>query len=71
MDKKHKSKKVLAEDLSMSVSTLYRLMKAAGIQYAGKLLSPSEQAYIAQRLDEYKFSQTFGQPDGNSNDSPG
>lgn len=70
MDNKHTSKEELAQDLNMSVSTLYRLIKAAGIPYNGKLLSPSERAYIVQRLDEHKFSKTFGRPDENGNNSP-
>ena len=65
MNNKHKSKQEFANELNMSVKTLYRLMKKLGIPFSGSLLSPSECKYIANRLDEHKFSQTLGRPGEN------
>ena len=65
MNNKHKSKQEFATELNMSAKTLYRLMKKIGIPYSGNLLSPSECRYIADRLDEHKFSQNLGSPGEN------
>lgn len=66
MDNRHLTKQELANQLNISTKTLYRLMKKLGILYSGNLLSPSECAHIAHRIDQYKFLQNFGQRGENS-----
>lgn len=52
----HKTKLEFAEELGMSPATLYRRIRALGLQghFSGQLLSPAEQDDLRTALDQYK-----------------